>query len=100
MPQGAVAASIRSSCCDVVRAMPSFFLGTGGSLAGTGFISAMPHRMPRVKALETTPAMLRTVLRLSGFPDLRPLPPDDRSRFHSREKCSGLTLVGGGPLKS
>src|SRR5690348_7561858 len=34
--------------------------------------------------------MLRTVLRLSGFPCLRPQPPLVSRRFHSRERCSGL----------
>lgn len=68
--------------------------------------SAMPRRIPRAKALETTPAMLRTVLRESGFHAGEPLilvrntlPPlfnpdfGPRSRFRCWRRLTHVRVV-------
>src|ERR1700722_2728495 len=75
--QGLVAPSRSSSCCAAVRAIPLCFLGTGGSLADTGFVETRLHLIAREKALDRRPATFRTVFELSGrgFLSLRVCPP-------------------------
>jgi hypothetical protein len=56
-----------------------------------------PQRIARANALETTPAMFRTVFaeRGRGALERRWCPPLSSSRFHSRSKCSGvISLIG------
>src|SRR5437868_4507704 len=64
--QKAVADLIIRICSDGISAMPSCFFGTGGSLFETGLLLTNPHLIARRKALDTTPAMLRTVFADSG----------------------------------
>src|SRR5690242_1717527 len=59
---GPEALSQISVCCAGVRAMPRRFFGTGGSLRDTGLFATSPHLTARANALDTTPAMFRTVL--------------------------------------
>ena len=66
MHQGPVDASISMSVCATVSPIPLRFFGTGGSLAETGFALSKPHLIAREKALDRTPAMLRTVLAERG----------------------------------
>ena len=66
MHRGPLAALIRRSCWAGVSPMPLRFFGTGGSLAETGLVATSPHLIARAKALDTTPAMLRTVFADTG----------------------------------
>jgi hypothetical protein len=61
----------------------------------TGFVLTKPHRMARANALETTPAMLRTVFGLMGRGVLsfRVCPPHFSSRDHSRLRWRGVMSV-------
>ena len=61
MHQGPLAASINMSFCATVSPMPFRIFGFGGSLADTGFAVTRPHLIALANAMETTPAMLRTV---------------------------------------
>jgi hypothetical protein len=58
-------------CCAGVSAMLRRFFGTGGSLRDTGLALTIPHFSARVNALDSTPAMFRTVLAESGRGSLR-----------------------------
>src|ERR1700730_17929550 len=62
---GSLAASITILCWSGVSAMPRCFFSLGGSLLVTGLVVANPHLMARLNALETTPAIFRTVFALS-----------------------------------
>ena len=66
MHQGPLAASINMSFCATVSPMPFRFFGTGGSLADTGFSLTRPHLIAFANAMDTTPAMLRTVFADKG----------------------------------
>jgi hypothetical protein len=69
----------------------------GGSLFVTGLTVASPQRIALENALDTTPAMLRTVLALNGLGVffLRVCPPHFSKRAHSRLKCSGVISARG-----
>src|SRR5579862_7316220 len=64
--QGPLAAATNVFCCVGASAIPLRFFGTGGSLPDTGFIVTSPHLIAREKALDSTPAMFRTVFAESG----------------------------------
>ena len=83
MHHGPLAAAISISLCATVRPMPFRFLGTGGSLAETGFVFTSPHLIP---------ATFRTVLAERGRDAFvrRWWPPLSCSLFHSRLRCSGV----------
>ena len=49
---GAVADLISPICSDGISALPSCFLGTGGSLLDTGLVATSPHLIARAKALD------------------------------------------------
>lgn len=85
--QGPVAESISCICSVGNKAVPSCFFGIGGSLFGTGLTPTNPHLTARKNALDTTPAMLRTLFADSGRGVLsqRVRPPLSSSRFHSTE---------------
>src|ERR1700693_891902 len=92
-----VAASMTILCCSGVSAMPRCFFTFGGSLLVTGLVVANPHLMARLNALETTPAIFRTVFALSGRGNLvlRVWAPDFSNLAHSRVRCSGVISVSG-----
>src|ERR1022692_1177322 len=92
MHQGPEADASTIACCAGVSAIAKCLFTRGGSLLVTGLAEINPHRIARVNALETTPAMLRTVFALMGrgLFCLRVWPPHFSSRFHSRLRWSGL----------
>jgi hypothetical protein len=78
MHQGLVALSSTSACWAGVSATPRCFFTRGGSLFVTGLMLASPQLIARENALETIPAMFRTVFALTGRGALvlRTWPPD------------------------
>src|SRR5580704_5663263 len=92
MHQGPEAAASNISCCAGVRAIARCFFNFGGSLFVTGLVVINPHRIAREYALETTPAILRTVFGLieRAVLSLRVRPPPFNRRFHSRLRWSAV----------
>ena len=92
MHQGPDANSSSIVCCADVSAIAKCFFTRGGSLFVTGLAEINPHRIARMNALETTPAIFRTVFALMGrwLLCLRAWPPHCSSRVHSRLRWSGV----------
>jgi hypothetical protein len=95
--QGPVADLISNICSDGMSAIPSCFFGIGGSLLETGLVATSPHLIARAKALDTTPAVFRTVFADSGRGVLSRTvwPPCLSKRLHSRLRCSGVMSTEG-----
>src|ERR1017187_5291453 len=97
MHQGPAAEPSRRACCPDVRAIARCFFTRGGSLLVTGLVVTSPHLIARENAVETTPAIFRTVFALIGRGSLvrRTWPPNFSKRPHSRLRCRGVISAMG-----